>query len=84
MKGGITGRLQEVKLCRLEKSLIEYRPLNEDFHLILIKEEERESKLTDLYKADLYISGRRESSKSFPSFTLREPHNTYLEVREPY
>lgn len=33
MKGGITGRLQEAKLRRLDKSLIECRLLSEDFPL---------------------------------------------------
>lgn len=37
MKGGITGRLQEVKLRRLDKSLIECRPLSEDFPLNINK-----------------------------------------------
>lgn len=40
MKGGITGRLQEALLRRLEKSLIECRLLSSDFplHLHLIRE----------------------------------------------
>lgn len=33
MKGGITGRLQEALLRRLDKSLIECRLLSEDFPL---------------------------------------------------
>ena len=35
---GITGRLQEAKLRRLDKSLIECRLLSEDFPLHLIRE----------------------------------------------
>jgi hypothetical protein len=38
MKGGITGRLQEALLRRLDKSLIECRLLSEDFPLHLIRE----------------------------------------------
>jgi len=38
MKGGITGRLQEAKLRRLDKSLIECRLLSSDFPIFLFLE----------------------------------------------
>ena len=66
MKGGITGRLQEAKLRRLDKSLIEYRLLSEDFPLYLIREGEREAKLSELYKADHYISCWRRKLEELP------------------
>lgn len=68
MKGGITGRLQEAKLRRLDKSLIECRLLSEDFplHLILIREGGREALLRELYKADHYISCWRRKLEELP------------------
>ena len=50
MKGGITGRLQEALLRRLDKSLIECRLLSEDFPL----NKGRGGALSELYKADHY------------------------------
>lgn len=65
MKGGITGRLQEAKLRRLDKSLIECRLLSEDFpHLI--REGGREAKLSELYKVDHYISRWRRKLFELP------------------
>ena len=51
-----TGQLQEAKLRKLDKSLIECRLLSEAFPLYLIREGGREAKLSELYKADHYIS----------------------------
>ena len=64
MKGGITGRLQEAKLRRLDKSLIECRLLSEDFELSLIREGGREAKLSEL--ADHYISRWRRKLFELP------------------
>jgi len=64
MKGGITGRLQEAKLRRLDKSLIECRLLSEDFPLHLIRE--GGGKLSELYKADHYISRWRRKLEELP------------------
>ena len=64
MKGGITGRLQEAKLRRLDKSLIECRLLSSDFPLSLIREGEREAKLSEL--ADHYISRWRRKLEELP------------------
>ena len=47
MKGDITGRLQETKLHRLDKPLIEYQLLSSDFPLYW-KRERREAKLSEL------------------------------------
>ncbi|WJZ97161.1 hypothetical protein VitviT2T_015788 [Vitis vinifera] len=66
MKGGITGRLQEAKLRRLDKSLIECKLLSEDFELSLIREGGREVKLSELYKADHYISRWRRKLFELP------------------
>lgn len=66
MKGGITGRLQEAKLRRLDKSLIECRLLSEDFPLNKIREGGREAKLSELYKADHYISRWRRKLFELP------------------
>lgn len=65
MKGGITGRLQEAKLRRLDKSLIECRLLSEDFPLHLIREGGREAKLRE-HKADHYISCWRRKLEELP------------------
>ena len=64
MKGGITGRLQKAKLRRLDKSLIECRLLSEDFPLHLIRE--GGGKLSELYKADHYISRWRRKLEELP------------------
>jgi hypothetical protein len=64
MKGGITGRLQEAKLRRLDKSLIECRLLSED--LPLNKGGGGEAKLSELYKADHYISRWRRKLEELP------------------
>ena len=68
MKGGITGRLQEAKLRRLDKSLIECRLLllSQDFPLHLIFKGGREAKLSELYKADHYISRWRRKLFELP------------------
>lgn len=71
MKRGITGRLQEAKLRRLDKSLIECRLLllSQDFlHLSfnIKKKGGRETKLSELYKADHYISRWRRKPEELP------------------
>lgn len=65
MKGGITGRLQEAKLRRLDKSLIECRLLSAGFPLHLIREGPRT--LSELCKADHYISRWRARRASLHS-----------------
>ena len=64
MTGGITGRLQKAKLRRLDKSLTECRLLSEDFPLHLIRE--GGGKLSELYKADHYISRWRRKLEELP------------------
>ncbi|KAL5762765.1 hypothetical protein ACOSP7_019029 [Xanthoceras sorbifolium] len=68
MKGGIMSRLQEAKLRRLDKSLIECRLLllSQDFPLHLIFKRGREAKLSELYKADHYISHWRRKPEELP------------------
>lgn len=68
MKGGITGRLQEAKLRRLDKSLIECRLLSEDLPL---REGGGKQNLASFIRPTTTEAAGGESSSSFPSFVAK-------------